>query len=215
MKLALYDMDRTITDQPSWMAWLLFWARREAPWRLLLLPGLVPLLACYPLFGRRGLKQAMHWLLMGRRVPGARVRLRAAEFAQGFGARAERADALARMAEEKAQGWTIVIATASCGFYAGALAARWGADALVATANRWEGDWLTHRIAGDNCYGEAKARMVGDWLAGREVEAMRFYSDHVSDAPLFAAASEPVAVSPSAALARLAHARGWKIVSWS
>jgi phosphatidylglycerophosphatase C len=215
MKLALYDMDRTITRRPSWMAWLLFWAQREAPWRLLLLPALPLVLAWYPLFGRRGLKQAMQRLLMGRRVEGDRVRARAAEFAQTFGAAAERPEALAQMAREKAEGWTVAIATASCRHYAEALASRWGVDALVATENRWEGGCLTHRIAGANCYGEAKAQMVADWLSDRKLEAMRFYSDHVSDAPLFEVATEPVAVSPSAALARLAAARGWRVVSWS
>jgi len=40
------------------------------------------------------------------------------------------------------------------------------------------------------------------------------YSDHVSDVPLFAMADEPVAVSPSRSLRRLAMAQGWRAVDW-
>lgn len=215
MKLAVYDMDRTITRRPSWLPWLLFWARREAPWRLLLLPLALGPLALYPLLGRKGLKEAMQRLLMGARVPLGRVEAAAEAFAASFGAAAERPAALARIAADRAEGFELVLATASCRYYAEALARRWGFAQVIATENVIEDGHLSHRIAGENCYGEAKARRLRAWLGGRRPDALRAYSDHVSDAPLLAMATEPVAVSPSPALARLAAARGWRSVSWS
>lgn len=215
MKLALYDMDRTITRRPSWMPWLLFWARREAPWRLLLLPLAAGPLALYPVLGRKGLKEAMQWLLMGPRVPAHRVAARADEFAARFGAGAERPDALARIAADRAEGYEIAVATASCRYYAEALARRWGIAHVIATENVVDEAVLTHRIAGANCYGDAKAAMVRAWLGGRIPERMRAYSDHASDAPLLAMADEAVAVSPTPTLRRLARARGWQVVSWA
>ncbi|WP_448580541.1 HAD family hydrolase [Thermaurantiacus sp.] len=214
MRIALYDMDRTITRTPSWMPWLLFWARAEAPWRLLLLPLIGVLLPAYPLLGRKRLKQAMQWLMMGPAVGAARVAARAEEFAVTFGRNAELPGALARMEQDRRDGFTIVIATASCRFYAAALAARWGADALIATENRVEAGVVGCEILGENCYGEAKRRAVLDWIGTRRVESMRFYSDHPSDLPTFLLADEPVAANPSPALAREARARGWPIVSW-
>lgn len=214
MRIAVYDMDRTITRRPSWMPWLMFWVRREAPWRLLLLPALGVLLALYPLLGRQRLKEAMQWLLMGPAVPLDRVAARADEFAGRFGAAAELPRALARMAADRAEGFTIVVATASCRFYAAALARRWGADALIATENEEDRGRLRFRIAGANCYGEEKRRRVEAWIAGRQVERFRFYSDHVSDLPSFLLAHEPVAANPSPALAREARARGWPVFNW-
>lgn len=215
MKLALYDMDRTITRRPSWLPWLLFWARREAPWRLLLLPLAAGPLALYPALGRKGLKEAMQWLLMGPRVPADRVAARALEFATRFGAAAERSDALARIAADRAEGYEIAIATASCRYYAEALARRWGIAHVIATETVVDGAVLTHRIAGANCYGDAKAAMVRAWLGDRRPDVLRAYSDHASDAPLLEMADEAIAVSPSPALRRLAEARGWRCVSWA
>lgn len=214
MKIALYDMDRTITRRPSWLPWLLFWARAEAPWRLLLLPLVGALLPFYPLMGRKRLKQAMQWIMMGSAVPASRVEARAEAFAAAFGEAAELPAALSRIEADRKDGFMVVIATASCRYYAGALAARWGADALIATENRREEGFIGHQILGDNCYGEAKRRRVIDWIGGRAVEAIRFYSDHVSDLPTFLLADEPVAANPSRALLREARARGWQIVSW-
>jgi HAD superfamily phosphoserine phosphatase-like hydrolase len=204
-------MDRTVTDRPSWLPWLLFWARAEASWRLgflLVLPGLV---ALYPLLGRARLKEAMQRMFMGRRVPEGRVAARAEAFAERFGRRHERASALRQMAADRADGFTILLATASSEFYVAALARRWGIGEVVATRNAREMGQLTWRIAGENCYGAAKRRMVDAWLGGRVPARVRVYSDHVSDLPTFALADEPVAISPSRALRRVAARRGWPI----
>lgn len=215
MKLALYDMDRTITRRSSWLPWLLFFARHEAPWRLLLLPlALVPL-ALYPALGRKGVKEAMQWLLMGPSVTEDRVAARARAFAAAFGARAERPEALARIARDRAEGRVVVIVTASARYYVEALAARWGVAHVLATENCRAGGRISHRIAGANCYGAEKVARVRAWLAGRVPESVRAYSDHPSDLPLLELAAEPVAVSPTPALARLAAVRGWPCVSWS
>ena len=75
------------------------------------------------------------------------------------------------------------------------------------------------KIDGENCYGPAKLRMIAAWveksgLLGKHGH-VRFYSDHVSDAPVFEWADEPVAVNPHGRLRRLAKARRWEIADWS
>ena len=64
--------------------------------------------------------------------------------------------------------------------------------------------------------GAAKLRMVEAWLArtGTQGAHIRFFSDHVSDLPVFERAAEQIATTPSPKLRALAEARGWAIVDW-
>ncbi len=212
-------MDRTITRTGTWTPWLIFWARREAPWRLALLPlaGLAGLAYAAGALSRARLKEVGQALLMGDRVPRARVEAAAAAYAERVMARNVFAGALARLAAERDAGRRIVLATASCAFYVEAIAARLGIADIVATRSRWDGDALRARIDGENCYGAGKLRMVAAWLAreGLGDAPIRFFSDHISDLAVFERADERVATTPSAKLRAVAAARGWEIVDWT
>ena len=211
MRIAVYDMDLTITAWPTYTRWLIFWARAHAPWRLMLLPlaGVVALGYRLGLGSRTRVKEIAQALLMGPGAARADVAVTAADFAATVPLRP---GALAQLAADRAAGLTIVLATASFDFYARAIAARLGIELVVATGSVWHGDRLRPRVAGNNCYGAAKARMVRAALPDAAIE--RAYSDHVSDAPLFALAAEPVAVNPSRGLRRLAGQRSWRVVDW-
>ncbi len=211
MSAAVYDMDLTITAWPTYTRWLVFWARHRAPWRLALLPAVAAAGLSYRLglVPRARVKEFAQAMLMGQ----AAVRIEVAATANAFAATVPlRPGALAQLAADRAAGLEIVVATASFDFYAGAIANRVGVATVVATASVWAGDTLRPVIAGDNCYGAAKAAMVAEALPGATID--RAYSDHISDAPLFAMAAEPVAVNPSPALRRLAARRGWRVVDW-
>ena len=112
-----------------------------------------------------------------------------------------------------------MLATASYRLYADAIAERLGFDDVIGTGSIIGLDERVHaRIDGENAYGEAKLRMIADWveksgLTGKHGH-VRFYSDHVSDAPAFEWADEPVAVNPHGKLARLAEQRGWAVEDW-
>jgi HAD superfamily phosphoserine phosphatase-like hydrolase len=215
-QLAIYDMDKTVVRRASWTWWLLHYARTEAPLRLLLAPlTLLPLAGyAFGALGRKELKEATQALLMGPRVPRAKVERAAERFAAGFGAREELAGALAAMAADRARGCEVWLATASCRYFVEALARRWGIDRVVATENRWDGDWLTNRIRGENCYDIGKLRMILEALPGRPA-LVRFTSDHVSDLVVLDWADEAVAANPSAALRRVAALRGWPVFDWT
>lgn len=215
--LALYDMDKTITRRATYAAWLLFWARTHAPWRLLLAPLALLAGAGYllRLVGRARLKELNQALFMGA-ADEAAVAAAADAFAARTLATNVRADALGAIAADRAAGRRVVIATASYAFYAAAIGRALGIEDVIATESVRAGGRILPRIAGDNCYGPAKRAMVEAWLAARglAVAPLRFYSDHVSDAPMFERAAEPVAVSPSPPLRRLAAARGWPVRDW-
>lgn len=211
MRVAVYDMDLTITAWPTYTRWLVFWARRRAPWRLALLPvaGIVATGYRLGMVSRGRVKEIAQALLMGQGGARADVAAVAAAFAATVPLRP---GAIAQITADRAAGLEIVLATASFEYYARSIAARVGIDRVIATASMWSGDRLLPRIAAGNCYGATKAAMVVAALPGATI--VRAYSDHGSDAPLFALAAEPVAVNPSRGLRRLATEREWRIVDW-
>jgi HAD superfamily hydrolase (TIGR01490 family) len=222
MDLAIYDMDRTVTRRATFTSFLLHCAVRRAPWRLLLVPVVVGTMLAYvaKLISRARLKEINHALLLGASIHPADLKPLVDSFADRQVATNIRPGARAAIARDKAEGRRVIMATASYRFYAAAIAERLGFDDVIGT-NTILGldDSIVCRIDGENCYGEAKMRMVADWvetsgLTGKHGH-VRFYSDHVTDAPVFEWADEAVAVNPHPRLRALAAGRGWAVEDWS
>ena len=140
-RLAIYDMDKTITRDPTWTRFLVHAAKVRAPWRLGLLPvaGLAGLGYVLKLTDRAGLKAATQRLMLGRAVSAGDM----AALGEGFADVVVASDVLdaarARIAEDKAAGYRLVLATASHGYYAAAIGARLGFDHSVATVAKRDG----------------------------------------------------------------------------
>ncbi|PCD04075.1 HAD-IB family hydrolase [Sphingomonas spermidinifaciens] len=222
VRIAIYDMDKTITRAPTWTRFLVAGARARAPWRLALLPlaGLIALGHPLRLLDRARLKRVTQRLMLGSRLSAGEVAALVEAFAETIDADAVMAEARARIAADRAAGYRLVLATASYRYYAEAIARRLGFEAVVATdVRRDEGGDVLSGVAGENCYGPAKRRMVEAWLAGEGIYRagahIRFYSDHVSDAPMLEAADEPFVVNPHPPLRRLAAERGWPVLDWT
>ncbi|WP_423605706.1 HAD family hydrolase [Sphingomonas sp. MS122] len=221
-RLAIYDMDKTITRKATWTPFLVHAALARAPWRLALLPvaGIASVAYLAKAIDRAQLKQATHRLMLGRAIPPGDLDAVAEAFADGVAASNLFADARARVEADRAAGWEPVLATASHGYYARAIAARLGIVQVIATEARRdaEGNVLAG-IEGENCYGPAKLRLIEAWLAreglARGDVRVRFYSDHVSDAPVLEWADEAFAVNAHGPLRRLAAARGWTVLDWA
>jgi len=220
-RIAIYDLDRTITRAPTWTPFLLHAVLRHAPWRLALLPVVLGAagLKGLGLIHRDRLKQVMHRAALGTLSPARAERLGAAWLVR-FGPAQIRRKARAQSAADRAAGYRIVVATAAYRFYAEAIARDVGADAVIATATALDArGHLLPRIEGGNCYGPAKRAMIESWLAAEGIDRaaahVRVYSDHVSDVPSFDWADEAIAVNPHAALRRVATARGWPVVDWN
>jgi HAD superfamily hydrolase (TIGR01490 family) len=219
--LAIYDMDRTVTKRPTYTPFLLHCAWRRAPWRLLLLPLFLLSMIAYliGLIDRGRLKEINHHLLLGGRIHPADLQPLVDSFADRQVETNIRPGASTAIARDKSEGRRVVLATASYRLYADAIAQRLGFDEVIGTGSVIGLDDRVHaRIAGENCYGPAKMRMVADWVEKSGLEGarghVRFYSDHVSDRPVFEWADEPVAVNPHGKLRRLAQERGWQIEDW-
>jgi HAD superfamily hydrolase (TIGR01490 family) len=220
MDLAIYDMDRTVTRRATYTPFLLHCAVRRAPWRLVFVPIVAASMLSYvlKLIDRARLKEINHRLLLGHVHP-RDLKPLVDSFAERQVAGNVRPGARNAITRDKAEGRRLVLATASYRLYADAIAARLGFDDVIATGSIIGLDERVHaKIDGDNCYGPAKLKMIADWveksgLLGKHGH-VRFYSDHVSDAPAFEWADEAVAVNPHGKLRRLAQQRGWAIEDW-
>ena len=219
--LAIYDMDRTGTRRPTYTPFLLHCAMRRAQWRLLLLPLVLLSMLAYVarLIDRGRLKEINHRLLLGGAVHPRELEPLVDSFADAQLATNIRPGARKAIARDKAEGRRVVLATASYRLYADAIAESLGFDDVIGTGSVIGLDERVHaKIAGENCYGPAKMRMISDWVEKSGLTGahghVRFYSDHVSDAPAFEWADEPVAVNPHGKLRSLAQERGWAIEDW-
>jgi HAD superfamily hydrolase (TIGR01490 family) len=219
--LAIYDMDKTITAQPTWTRFLVHAARMRSPWRLALLPavGMAGLGYLLKLTDRAGLKRVSQRLIIGRALAPEEMTRVAEAFADVELETGVLHGARARIETDRAAGYRLVMATASHGYYAAAIARRLGFDAVIATnAKRDTQGQILSGLEGENCYGPVKLRMVENWMAGqgfaRDGVHVRAYSDHVSDAPLLEWADEPFAVNAHGPLRILAEARGWPQLDW-
>jgi HAD superfamily hydrolase (TIGR01490 family) len=220
--LAIYDMDRTVTRHATYTPFLLHCALRRAPWRLLLLPIVALSMLAYGtrLIDRATLKEINHYLLLGGKVHPRDLQPLVESFAERQIITNIRPGARKAIARDKAEGRRLLLATASYRLYADAIAERLGFDDVIGTGSIIGLDERVHaRIAGENCYGPAKLRMISDWVEASGLKGahghVRFYSDHVSDQPAFEWADEPVAVNPHGKLQRLAERRGWTVEDWS
>lgn len=220
-RIAIYDLDRTLTRIPTWTPFLLDTAWRRARWRLLLLPlvGGAALLRSLGVLSRDRLKEVMHHLLLGRSLPPAAIREIGEQFAERFVGRHVYDAAHSRIAADREEGYQVVMATAAYRFYAEPIASRLGISDVIATDHRTDraGNVLA-MIEGANCYGAAKLRMVEAWVRGlglaREDLHVRFYSDHLTDLPTLEWADEAFVVNPKARLDAVARQRGWPVLSW-
>jgi len=218
--LAIYDMDRTVTRGPTYGPFLWYAMTRLAPWRALLAPVslLTTLLYGLRVIDRGRLKEWNYRLLIGK--PTAEE---LDPVVQRFADRQVESNILpgarTRLAEDKAAGRRLVMATASYGLYAAAIAKRLGFDDVIATETLPDSRGrIVARISGANCYGLGKLDMIEAWLQreGLEREAIhiRFYSDHVSDAPVHAWSDEAFATNAHDRLVRLAETEGWEVLDW-
>jgi HAD superfamily hydrolase (TIGR01490 family) len=220
-EFAIYDMDRTITRTGTYTPFLIHAALARAPWRLLLLPVALLAMLGYAakLFTRAKLKEINQGLLLGRHISRADLAPLTASFADRVYRLNTLPGALKQIEEDRAAGRRLVLATASYRLYVEAIAEKLRFDDVIATNSIIGLDArVTAKIDGENCYGPAKLRMIEAWFAAEGIDRaavhVRFYSDHVSDAPVMEWADEAFATTPSPKMRAMAERRGWPVLEW-
>jgi phosphatidylglycerophosphatase C len=218
MRIAVFDLDGTLSRRDLYLAFLAAAVRRFGPARPFRSAMLPVLTARFFLRGIRNdqLKEAFLDAILGGR-PRERLDELAADFAQHAAEREIKPAALEALRHHRRAGDALLLASASLDLYVGPIAQRLGFDATAATRVAWTPE---ERIAGGldgpNLRGEAKLAAVRTMIAERFPDAREIvaYSDHESDLPLLAAADTAIAVDPTRALRRIARERGWRVVEW-
>lgn len=189
--IALYDLDRTITQAPTFTPFLVFMAARKGGWRLLGLPLWLGAMVGYKfgLYGRETLKSFGLRLFVGRIVRDGRLQQSIDIFVERQIAHNIQPGALRQIAADQAAGFLLVMVSAAPEIYADALATRLGFSVCIATRHKRTatGD-LIAEIDGQNNYGHEKVRKVESWMQAsglkREDLAITAYADNASDAPI-------------------------------
>ena len=213
--VAVFDLDGTVTDCDTYLKFLGLCLRRR-PRRLLYCLHL-PLAALVHKIGLRDnawLKSVFLKSLAGGCDAGTLEDLVSVHLDDILNNHLRPA-ALEQIERHRQQGHLLMLATASFDFYVEALANRLRFHSVVCTrAARGPDRSLVGAIDGDNCYGAAKLAAVLKALPDRSACTVVAYSDHHSDWGLLKASDRAVAVSPTAALRRLAHKEGIEIRNW-
>lgn len=190
-RIALYDLDRTVTRAPTFTPFLVHMAASGNPLRLLALPLWVLAMLGYKakLFGRKPLKQFGLALLVGRVVRGPALAPRIAAFVAKQLAGNIQPGARAQIAADRAAGMRLVLVTAAPEIYAEGMAEALGFEAVIATRHQRDASGnLLALIDGENNYASEKVARVAAWLAGqglaRSAVHLTAYTDHASDAPI-------------------------------
>ena len=215
MRIAIYDLDKTLTVRATFTPFLIFAASKLAPWRLVLLPLWVLAMLVYKakVITRARLKETGLVLFLGGRVDDAILANLGVQFAEriildGIGAGAARA-----LAKDREDGWRLVMVTAAMEFYAVPIGRLLNFDKVIATRHDPLPEFGICRIYGDNCYGNEKPKRVEAMLASEGLQRsdceIKFYTDSFSDAPLLDWSDKAVLVDPGRGAQECAHLRGW------
>lgn len=215
-RLAIFDLDRTLTDRGGFMAAAVF-ILRHRPGRIVALPRLLfaGLLLALKLMHRDRIK-ALIWRKMLHGLDREAAAELAADFARHWVATALRPGARPAIARHKAAGDRLMLATAAMDLVAIPFGEALGFDDIVATETGWTADGrVGPDFAGLNCYGAEKLRRA-QAAAGPDFDPANAvaYSDHVTDLPLLTWAGAGVAVNPHPPLAAVAAEHGLTQEDW-
>lgn len=218
--IAIYDLDRTILKTPTFTAFLMFAGgqlEHSLWWRM---PIWVCALIGYKLkfYGRKGLKQYGMKLFIGREIATEKAAILAQTFADLVVPHDVLPGAAKAIAQDRANGCRLVIASAAQELYVGAIAQALKFDAIIGTRNVQIGGVYRHRLDGENCYGDEKLRRIVQYLREQNIARndakITFYSDHHSDGAVLDWADTGITVNANAGLTAMSKARGWSCQDW-
>ena len=215
-RVAVFDLDGTVTRHDTYVDFLLYCLRRK-PARLLTLPAL----ACYLIVHKTGMR-SNHWLkarYLGAVVGGmARVDLDdlCARFVGRTLAKNIKQPALDELSRLRGEGYILVLATASFGFYVRDLAAELGFDEVLCTEAEFDNNQkLSGKLDGENCIGAEKARRINVLSSERGWADIELgYSDSKVDLPMLEMVGRALVVDPKAATEKVAAEKGYEVLRW-
>jgi putative phosphoserine phosphatase/1-acylglycerol-3-phosphate O-acyltransferase len=127
-----------------------------------------------------------------------------------------RADVIARLREHRAQGHKVVLLSAMFTDFLKIVGRRLGADFMIGTRLEKINKVYTGRIIPPLCFGENKARLLGEFIRSHKLRVdfslSTAYADSVHDLPVFRMIGYPVATYPDKELYKIALEQKWPIL---
>ena len=213
-RLALFDLDKTLTRHDTYFLFLADclrrWPARALRLPLLTLPSLRFLLR---LTDRGGLKGELLHVLIG-----GLGRAELDEVARKFARRVTREQLYLEAAEvlavHRRAGDVIVVMSASPDLYVPHIARELGADAVECSAVRWDGNRLDGRLAGANCRDVEKTRRLGELRQRFPGRSVIGYGNSGSDVDHLRRCEERVYVNATGEHAKSLASEGFRLVQW-
>jgi len=216
MRIAFFDLDRTLLPVNS--AWL--WMRYELQrgyltWRQVAHASVW--LTAYHV-GIASLDKPLREAIATYRGSTAdELRARTRDFYESQLAGSYRPGGLRALAAHRDAGDPVVLLTTSSTYLSELVSEDLGLDGYL--CNAFEEDdagRLTGRAVEPLCYGQGKVAAAARYAAkyGVGLVDCTFYSDSLSDLPMLDAVGHPVVVEPDPRLRRLARRRGWQSSKW-
>ena len=212
MRVAVFDLDGTITRHDTLWPYLRGWARRHP--RAAFWPRVLAALARYPFDRDRGrLKSRLIRIAMGG-AGRADVKHYSAAYIASLGDAELCPGALARIERHRAGGDRLVLLSASVDLYVPDVGRRFGFDETICTEIAWSGDRLDGRLASENRRAAEKRRCVEALRRRHPGARVVAYGNARSDFDHFAAADEAVLVNAGPSLQREAARLGFATEDW-
>ena len=216
MRLAVFDLDGTLTRRDTLLPFLCSYTRRHAA-RLPRAAVALPAALRFLLDRDRGrFKGTLIHALMGGATR-TQVDALAADFVPGLLQSGVHAEGLRVLRRHRAQGDRCILLSASTDLYVPRIGAALGFDEVICTQLRWRGDRLDGHLASPNRRGEEKRRCVAELLARWRPQYSTGYGNAASDLAHMALFDEAFLVNGGGQARRDARRSGRPIhcVDWS
>jgi len=212
MRIAVFDLDGTITRSDTLWPYLRGWVRRQRR------PGFWPRVAAaagrYPLDRDRGrLKFDLIRAAMGGTTRDE-ISAWTAQFVAGLGNADLCPGALAAIARHRAAGDRLVLLSASVDLYVPDIGRRFAFDESICTEVAWRGDRLDGALVTANRRGAEKLRCIEALRARHPGLRFAAYGNARSDFDHLAAVDEPMLVNAGRSLRREAEGHGFRTDEW-
>lgn len=212
-RLAVFDLDGTLTYRDTFVGFLRGWLRRH-PGRRRWRPIAAALLR-FVLAGRdRGrLKSELLVACMGG-ASRSEVEEWSAAYVAGLGEGDFCPGGLAALQIHRAAGDRLVLLSASVDLYVPLIAARLGFHETICTGVAWRGDRLDGALTTANRRGEEKRRCIDELRARHPGTVIAAYANSASDIPHLVATDQPLLVNAGRRARRVARQLGISLADW-
>ena len=212
MRVAVFDLDGTITRLDTLWPYLRGWEQRHP--RPGFWPRVVAAVALFPIERDRGrLKSRLIRIAMGG-AGRPEVSAWSATFVASLGEAELCPGALAQIARHHAAGDRLVLLSASVDLYVPDIGRRFAFDETICTEVAWSGDHLDGRLASENRRASGKRRCIEALRTRHPGARIVAYGNARSDFDHFAVADEAILVNAGPGLRRQALSRGYSVAEW-